>query len=76
MPDIILTIRIKNISKEIFLSYFKETTEFIDNNNITHRLAKIRKIITEKFNDALGNDDMDDIEREMVKIKFWEKPGD
>lgn len=58
------------------ISYCKETTGFIDRNKITHRLAHIRMIITEKFNNELGDDDMDDIEREMEKIKYWEKPGD
>ena len=58
------------------IAYCKETTEFIDRNKITHRLAYIRMIITEKFNNELGDDDMDDIEREMEKIKYWEKPGD
>lgn len=58
------------------IEYCKETTGFIDRNKITHRLAHIRMIITEKFNIELGDDDMDDIEREMEKIKYWEKPGD
>ncbi|HIA3423703.1 TPA: hypothetical protein ACWP5X_005314 [Escherichia coli] len=58
------------------IDYCKETTGFIDRNKITHRLAHIRMIITEKFNNELGDDDMDDIEREMEKIKYWEKPGD
>ncbi|HCD3992007.1 TPA: hypothetical protein NBP30_004536, partial [Escherichia coli] len=55
---------------------FKETTKFIDDKNITHRLAEIRRVITENFNTDLGDDDMDDIEREIEKIKCWEKPGD
>lgn len=58
------------------IDYCKETTGFIDRNKITHRLAYIRMIITKKFNTDLGEDDMDDIEREMEKIKYWEKPGD
>ncbi|MEZ2586403.1 hypothetical protein AB2B46_04505 [Kluyvera intermedia] len=58
------------------IEYCKETTGFIDRNKITHRLAHIRMIITEKFNIELGDDYMDDIEREMEKIKYWEKPGD
>lgn len=62
------------------LNYHKETTRFIDENNVTQRLADIRYIITEKFDDELGDDDsdddMDDIEREMTKVNLWEKPGD
>lgn len=64
------------IDDELLQSYFKETTKFIDDKNITQRLSEIRKVITEKFNTVLGDDDMDDIEREMEKIKYWEKPGD
>ncbi|MBF7994836.1 hypothetical protein [Rahnella laticis] len=54
--------------------YCEETTRFIDENNITCRLAYIREVISSKFNDELGDDDMDDIEREMEKIKIWKKP--
>jgi len=66
----------EEVTEEIKGEYCKETTRFIDENRITNRLAHIRKIISEKFNDELGEDDMDDIEREMEKIKYWEKPGD
>lgn len=64
------------IDDKLMNSYFIETAKFIDDKNITQRLAEIRKVITEKFNTDLGDDDMDDIEREMEKIKYWEKPGD
>ncbi|WP_312633034.1 hypothetical protein [Pseudescherichia sp.] len=64
------------IDNKLLHSYFRETTRFIDDGNITHRLAEIRRVITEKFYSDLGEDDMDDIEREMEKIKYWEKPGD
>ena len=56
--------------------YYKETTNFIDENNITHRLALIRRVVSEKFEDELGDDDMDDIERELEKLRCWTKPGD
>ncbi|MDX5631006.1 MULTISPECIES: hypothetical protein [unclassified Brenneria] len=55
--------------------YCEETTKFIDENEITKRLAKIRGTITEKFNLELGDDDMDDIERAMENITYW-KPND
>lgn len=51
--------------------YHRETTEFIDEERITHRLAKVRKILCEGFDSSLGEDDMDDIERRMQNIKFW-----
>ncbi len=51
--------------------YQKATTDFIDNEQVTQRLAKIRKIISTKFDSTLGEDDMDDIERHMEGIQFW-----
>ncbi|WP_248744490.1 MULTISPECIES: hypothetical protein [unclassified Pseudomonas] len=51
--------------------YQKATTNFIDNEKVTHRLAKIRKIISKSFDTTLGDDDMDDIERHVENIQFW-----
>ncbi|AKH62803.1 MULTISPECIES: hypothetical protein [Photorhabdus] len=65
-----------HISNERKAEYCSETTRFIDEKEITYRLAKIRAIMSEKFNNGIGEDDMDDIEREMEKIKYWIKPGD
>ncbi|WP_036112387.1 hypothetical protein [Mangrovibacter sp. MFB070] len=62
------------ISIEKRALYCEETTKFIDENNITNKLAKIRETITEKFNLELGDDDMDDIERAMENITYW-KPN-
>ncbi len=56
--------------------YEKETTRFIDESLIVNRLADIRKLIVEKFNLELGDDDMDDIERESLNIPYWKIPGD
>jgi hypothetical protein len=56
--------------------YEKETTRFIDECRVTGRLAKIRRILEEKVDDTLGDDNMDDFEREMEHLKYWEKPGD
>lgn len=58
------------------IDYAIETTRFVDENLITRRLAKVRRIISEKFDDALGSDEMDDIERELEMLKYWERPGD
>ena len=52
-------------------NYRKATTDFIDNEKVTQRLAKVRKIISKNFDSTLGDDDMDDIERHLEKIKFW-----
>lgn len=52
--------------------YQRATTDFIDNEKITQKLAKVRRILSESFNNTLGEDDMDDIERHMKNIEFWE----
>ncbi|AMX18958.1 hypothetical protein SOI71_11450 [Acinetobacter pittii] len=52
--------------------YAKETTNFIDNNNVCDRLANVRKVLSRKFNNDLGADDMSDIERALENIDFWE----
>ena len=51
--------------------YRKATTDFIDNEKITQRLANVRKLISKNFDPTLGKDDMDDIERHLEGIKFW-----
>jgi hypothetical protein len=51
--------------------YRKATTDFIDNCAITQRLSKIRTIISKSFDETLGNDDLDDIERHFSDLKFW-----
>ncbi|WP_323639795.1 hypothetical protein [Pectobacterium polonicum] len=64
------------ISNERMIEYKLETADFIDRNEICTKLANIRKILSEKFNDELGTDDMDDIERATEETIYWEKPGD
>ncbi|MEY8843801.1 hypothetical protein AB9M91_01640 [Bacillus safensis] len=56
--------------------YETETTRFIDEWEVTQRLAKVRKILSSKFDSTLGIDDMDDIERALEDIKYWTKPND
>lgn len=51
--------------------YQRATTDFIDNEKITQKLAKVRRILSESFDNTLGEDDMDDIERHMKNIEFW-----
>jgi hypothetical protein len=64
-------------SEEIYYrEYEKETTRFIDEWHICSRLAKMRSILSEKFNETLGEDNMSDLERSMEKVKHWNKPGD
>ncbi|MBE6091134.1 MAG: hypothetical protein E7206_24535 [Clostridium beijerinckii] len=58
------------------IEYEKETTRFVDEWKVTSRLAKIRGALSDKFDNTLGDDDMDDLERAMEGLKYWEKPGD
>ncbi|EJM18542.1 hypothetical protein PMI21_02114 [Pseudomonas sp. GM18] len=51
--------------------YQRATTDFIDNEKVTQKLAKVRRILSESFDNTLGEDDMDDIERRMENIEFW-----
>jgi hypothetical protein len=53
------------------VEYQKETCRFIDEWNVTQRLAKVRHILSSQFDDELGDDDMDDIERAMVDLEYW-----
>lgn len=64
------------VSDEKILAYKLETADFIDRNEICTRLANIRKVLSEKFSDELGVDDMDDIERATEDTIYWERPGD
>lgn len=82
-----MLISLKNIARHYYdnvydpseidpLAYAIETTRFIDENDIIYKLANIRQIVSEPFDDERGADDMDDIERELEKLSVWEKPGD
>ncbi|WP_439878327.1 hypothetical protein [Pseudomonas prosekii] len=51
--------------------YQRATTEFIDNEKVTQKLSKVRRILSENFDNSLGPDEMDDIERRMESIEFW-----
>lgn len=51
--------------------YRRETTDFIDDFQITHRLAKIRTLISKNFDDTRGDDDMDDMERYVSTLVMW-----
>ena len=56
--------------------YEKEIMQFMDNSLVNPRLAKIRTILTQKFNLQEGEDELDDIERICEQIPYWHKPGD
>ena len=45
--------------------------EFIDGWDMTRQLARARRILSEPFSDELGEDDMDELEREMQDVPYW-----
>lgn len=51
-------------------AYEKDTTRFIDECQVTTRLARIRELIANKFDDTLGVDDVDDLERATQNTKY------
>lgn len=51
--------------------YRRVTTDFIDDCAVTQRLAKVRKIISQHFDDSLGDDDLDDVERYVSDLNIW-----
>ncbi len=56
-------------------AFDSETNRFIGGWRVTERLAKIRRILGEKFDDTLGDDDMDDTERAMEGLNIWRSPN-
>lgn len=44
---------------------------FICDWKVMPKLAEVRSILSEKFSDELGDDDMDELERELKDIKYW-----
>lgn len=56
-------------------NYDRETTRFIDEWKVTARLAEARAVLFRLFDSTLGEDDMDDIEREMESVDYWSGPG-
>lgn len=62
--------------KQMKQEYEKETTQFIDNSLVCHRLAVIRGVLSEPFDSEVGDDEMDDLERVCEDIPYWSKPGD
>jgi hypothetical protein len=56
-------------------NYDRETTRFIDQWKVTARLAEARGLLSRCFDSTLGDDDMDDLERELASVDYWSGPG-
>lgn len=65
-----------NDEKKYRSEYEKETTRFVDDWLVCERLSKIRYILSKRFDNTLGEDEMDDLERVLENIKYWSTPGD
>ena len=57
-----------DISKE---EYEKITIEFLHKWKVWKKLSKIRSILSEPFSRELGEDDMDELERELQHVQYW-----
>ena len=55
--------------------YGAETTRFIDEEQATTRLARMRSILSAAFDTTLGADEMDDLERAVEALPLWRAPG-
>lgn len=57
------------------IAYALETNRFIDEWQVTQRLANIRAILSSKFDNAVGDDNMAILERELEYVSTWELPA-
>ena len=55
-------------------SYERETARFVDDWKVTERLAAARSTLARYFDLTLGEDDMDDLERELESVDYWSGP--
>lgn len=55
----------EKVTADLRMAYERETTRYIDECHVTQRLAQARAVLTSAFDLTLGDDELDDIEREM-----------
>lgn len=53
--------------------YLTLTSNFIDDWDITRKLARMRQTLSDAFSYKLGEDDMDELEREFQNLRYWSK---
>ncbi len=56
------------VSKEIFNKYL---SDFIIDWDVTNKLSSMRSFLSSFFSEELGDDDMDELEREMQDVQYW-----
>ena len=51
--------------------YHALSSNFLDEWKILRKLANVRKILDSAFSSELGEDDMDELEREFKDLQYW-----
>ncbi len=49
----------------------EELIHFINERKLSQRLAHVRSVLSGPFSNELGDDDMDELEREMSDVNYW-----
>jgi hypothetical protein len=49
----------------------KALVDYVCDSKLSKKLAESRMILSSQFSDELGDDDMDELEREMQDLKHW-----
>jgi hypothetical protein len=62
--------------EKVLKEYEGEIIKFVHDWKVPQRIAKVREILSVKFDKTLGDDDMDDLERAAEHLKYWSKPND
>jgi hypothetical protein len=52
-------------------NFDKTVTDFVYGARFPQRLAKVRALLSERFDNSLGEDDQGDVERYVEDLEFW-----
>lgn len=80
-----IMISLKNIARHYYdnveneedidpVAYALATTKFIDENYIVHRLAKMRRTLSEPFDCEINDEELAGVELMMESLEIWRKP--
>jgi hypothetical protein len=66
--------RIGSCGAELGEQEYKDlVVEFLNDWNVFEKLAETRKILSTPFSTALGDDGMDELEREFDGLQYWSR---
>jgi hypothetical protein len=82
-----ILISLKNIARHYYdnvdnaedidpMAYALETTRFIDKNDVVYKLAEMRKLVSESYDNQLDPDELEALEEMIDTMNVWLKPGD